>query len=202
MYPKKELAQTIIAACRTFEIQTVVISPGRVSDEHVPSPSAHSSNSHSYGYNQRGKLENRQKKSNAHVRDQINPYEQQLGSRHGSQQPSNGCARDPVNPYEQQLGITQPPTTKPSTRPHPHHPSNHRSHTQHSYPKPTRHNRGGGATSIASSSTTSGGKIRNITATTGFSFSGAAGKRGKLSPSEAYASNNDNNPRGYRPQSY
>jgi len=28
MYPKKELAQTIIAACRTFEIQTVVISPG------------------------------------------------------------------------------------------------------------------------------------------------------------------------------
>jgi len=28
MYPKKELAQTIIAACRQFEIQTVVISPG------------------------------------------------------------------------------------------------------------------------------------------------------------------------------
>ena len=28
MYPKKELAQTIIAACRIFEIQTVVISPG------------------------------------------------------------------------------------------------------------------------------------------------------------------------------
>ncbi|MDA9071010.1 2-succinyl-5-enolpyruvyl-6-hydroxy-3-cyclohexene-1-carboxylic-acid synthase [Flavobacteriaceae bacterium] len=28
MYPKKELAQIIIAACRQFEIQTVVISPG------------------------------------------------------------------------------------------------------------------------------------------------------------------------------
>ena len=28
MYPKKELAQTIIAACRQFEIQTVVVSPG------------------------------------------------------------------------------------------------------------------------------------------------------------------------------
>ena len=28
MYPKKELAQTIIAACSQFEIQTVVISPG------------------------------------------------------------------------------------------------------------------------------------------------------------------------------
>lgn len=28
MYPKKELAQTIIAACRQFDIQTIVISPG------------------------------------------------------------------------------------------------------------------------------------------------------------------------------
>jgi len=28
MYPKKELAQIIISACRQFEIETVVISPG------------------------------------------------------------------------------------------------------------------------------------------------------------------------------
>ena len=28
MYPKKELAQIIIAACHQFEIQTIVISPG------------------------------------------------------------------------------------------------------------------------------------------------------------------------------
>ena len=28
MYPKKELAQTVIAACNQFQIDTVVISPG------------------------------------------------------------------------------------------------------------------------------------------------------------------------------
>jgi len=28
MYPKKELAQLVIAACHQFEIDTVVISPG------------------------------------------------------------------------------------------------------------------------------------------------------------------------------
>ncbi len=176
--------------------------PRRVSDEHVPPPSAHSNSSHTYGYNPRGQPENRQKKLNAHVRDQINPYQQQLGSRHGSQKPSNGHARYPVNPYEQQLDSKQPPTTKPSTRPPPQHPSNHHSHTQHSYPNTTQHSRGNASSSVASSSTTSGGDIRKITAATGFSFSGAAGKRRKPSPSEAYASNNNKNPRGYRPQSY
>eukprot|EP00533_Pseudo-nitzschia_delicatissima_P004405 CAMPEP_0116081362 /NCGR_PEP_ID=MMETSP0327-20121206/2158_1 /TAXON_ID=44447 /ORGANISM="Pseudo-nitzschia delicatissima, Strain B596" /LENGTH=238 /DNA_ID=CAMNT_0003572095 /DNA_START=327 /DNA_END=1040 /DNA_ORIENTATION=+ len=39
--------------------------PRRVSDEHVPPPSAHSNSSHTYGYNPRGQPENRQKKLNA-----------------------------------------------------------------------------------------------------------------------------------------
>ena len=180
--------------------------PRRVSDQHFPPSSARGSSgrhSHSSYDSNAYRQENTSRLSNGYTQDHVNPYKQHPG---GSRQ----STQSPRNPYNGGVSL-------PSQE---YHSSHHRSHNPY-HPKsapavkrpPSRthiYHLSGGTTvaSYGSSSVGSGGKIRRITESTPFSFSGServdAERRTKRprSPSHSYAPCHSQAPHGYRSQSY